>query len=211
MRNIIVIVLILLLLVILIGCNGRRRTRVGTVPKDSLEMLLSKLEALGYYKFIEKTEIDRVKAESLKAGYIFGWEESARDYMSDAEDLAEGGIGEFLETIRPFLEKQNIELNVGNEDFSDKGYIIEINGFKYEIYSEDELNSEDLWELSTNRSFAIVNKLLTEANSNERIYILYGGNDLRAIFLTDEMYKLINNDQELSDGEKPHPVQASFE
>ena len=48
-----------------------------------------------------------------------------------------------------------------------------------------------LWGVSTVRTFALVNDLLARASSNERLYAVNGGNDLMAIFLTDELWDLI--------------------
>ena len=46
-----------------------------------------------------------------------------------------------------------------------------------------------MWELTTTRTFALVDSLLREAGSEERVFHLYGGQDKRASLLTHEMYE----------------------
>lgn len=206
MKNGILVLLFLLVILIVVGCSVRKTVVSAPSPSEGLESLRSKLEAAGYYMYVDAAKVEEVKAEAMNTGYIFGGEDTKRDYMSDAEDLAEGGIGDFFETIKPFLATQNVKLVVSDENFSDKGYKIKVNGIEYEIYSEQESQAANVWELTANRSFAIINDSLIKAGSLERIYILYGGNDLRAIFLTEDMYKLISESKELPAAEKPKPV-----
>ncbi|QMV40059.1 hypothetical protein [Cohnella cholangitidis] len=116
--------------------------------------------------------------------------------------MAEGGVGEFIEALKPFLATQNVQITEVNDDLVNMDYNVEINGKSYKIYSGDELD-KDIWELSTIRAFGIVNKLLEEASSNERVYILYGGNELRAVFLTNEMFKAIIGSKSILDEDKP--------
>ncbi|HEX2947891.1 MAG TPA: hypothetical protein VHT96_18285 [Clostridia bacterium] len=117
---------------------------------------------------------------------------------------------DFYSSISSFLKDQNVSITA-DQDFTDKHYIIKVNGENYTIYNEEELESADIWELSTVRSFTIVNCLLKEARSNERIFWLYGGNDLRAIFLTDEQYKEILNSKVLSEKELPQKVSGNID
>jgi hypothetical protein len=185
-------ILIVILVFALIGCSqNNKNISVETKLSSDISELISSMEKKGYYRYIDSSQVSKVKNESLDAGYIFGWEESGRDFSSDAESLAEGGIPDFYNDIRDFLRKQNVEINVKNESFSSKGYTLNVNGSTYKIYDENEMESKNIWELSTVRGFAIINKLLKDAGSDEQLYMLYGGNDLRAVFLTEEMYQLI--------------------
>lgn len=216
MKRVIVIISLLLVVYVLVGCvvkskkePNKETPRAKDSSQNTIGSLLNKLEETGYYKYIDSSKIGEVKKASLDAEYVFGWEDSGRDFSTDAESLAEGGISEFYNSIKEFMKKQNVDI-VEIEDFSDKGYTIQINGEKYVIYNEEELNSKDIWQLSTIRSFAIINKLLKDANSSERLYILYGGNDLRGVFLTDDMYKVIIDSNLLPKKELPEPVAQVF-
>lgn len=177
----------------------------GHAPRDHRE-LLDTLERLGYYKYIAPNLVAELKIESLIHNYLFGWEETVRDYSTDAEDLAEGGIHTFLTKIIVFLAMQGARIKVTDERFTDEGYWITVNGMEYEIYSAAELASENIWELATVRTFTIVNIALREAQSDERVYILNGGNDLHAVFLTDAMHDAIIRSGVLLSNDLPEPV-----
>jgi hypothetical protein len=47
-------------------------------------------------------------------------------------------------------------------------------------------------------------------NLNERLYTLYGGNDLKAVFLTDEIYNAIIDAEILPEKELPKLVPDIF-
>ncbi len=173
---------------------------------NHLSRLLETLESLGFYQYVAPEQIDDLKQEALATGYIFGWEGTARDYEADAENLAEGGVHEFLAKIAPFLTTQGVQIDSIEEHFRDTGYRITINGREYELYSGAELASANIWELTTTRAFGIVNTLLREAGSSERVFVLYGGNDLHAVFLTTEMYEVLRRAAVLPPQEMPMSV-----
>jgi hypothetical protein len=211
LRYIWVPITIAALLFATIGCSQKGKVGSASQESDSeIGEVIAQLEKLGYYEYMDQNEVEDVKRDSIKAGYAFGWERSGRDFTTDAESLAEGGIGEFYKDVSVFLLRQNVNLEVTNEDFSDKGYSIVVNGTEYEIYSARELESGDIWELSTVRSFSIINKLLKDAGSKEQVYALYGGNDLRAVFLTDEMYDFIKKCKCIPDKEQPEKTAVAF-
>jgi len=164
---------------------------------------------MGFYRYASPEQIPDLKHEARATGYVFGGEEVARDYDADAEDLAEGGVQDFLDRIRPFLVAQGVQITTIGQDLSDTGYTITINGRVYALYTEEELTPggmAELWELTTTRTFALVNRLLTEAGSKERIFAVYGGHDNRAVFLTDDMYAALRLSGVLPPQEMPIPM-----
>ncbi|MFD0050097.1 hypothetical protein ACFVHQ_12310 [Actinomycetes bacterium NPDC127524] len=152
-------------------------------------LLLDELESIGFFKYLDLDKINEVKEETIKSEYLYG--DTGRDFLADEEDLSEGGVGTFLFEISPFLEKQGIQLIINNEDFNGEKYEIKVNGEKYVLYTQDEVENEEYVEINTQRAFSIINKLLEGARSEERLFALYGWNDLVAIFLTNEMYERI--------------------
>jgi len=198
----IILGIIALLILVMLYKNKKSRTDITSLIND--------FERMSYYTYISKDKIKNIKSESIKAGYPFGWEETYRDFHADAEDLAEGGIGEFFHKLEPFLLKQGIQITQMNEDINELGYRIEINGASYTIYTSEELENEDFWALASNRAFGIINHLLTQAHTEERIYTLYGGNDQRAIFLTPKMFELIQKTNLIENREKPAKLDYWF-
>ena len=50
-----------------------------------------------------------------------------RLYSADAEDLAEGGVGAFIEVIRPFLVSEGVQMSQVTDQI-DERYVVLVNG-----------------------------------------------------------------------------------
>lgn len=170
--------------------------------------LITRLAKLGFYRYAARERVPQLKAEAAKTGYLYGGEHTRRDYLADSEDLAEGGVKRFLEEMQPFLEELGVRIESIEEDFGEQSYTVQVNGLRHVIYTEDEFRDGNIWELATKRAFAILNDLLEKAGSEERAYQLYGGNDLRLIFLTPAMYEAIQSTSAVEGKEKPVPVRT---
>ncbi|MDP9353167.1 MAG: hypothetical protein M3P51_16725 [Chloroflexota bacterium] len=176
---------------------------------EPVSHLLEQWEGMGFYRHASPQQISELKHEARATGYLFGGDAVARDYDADAEDLAEGGVQDFLERIGLFLAEQGVQITTVAQEFTDTGYTMTINGRVYTLYTEEELASEgmaELWELTTARTFALVNILLAEAGSKERVFGVYGGHDNRAVFLTDDMYAALRQSGVLPPQEMPIPM-----
>ncbi len=185
--------------------KNRDSQNVSSKEKRDFAVLIGQLERLGYYKFMKPSDIDEVKSNSIAANYIYGWEETGRDFSADQEELAEGYVGEFIESLHVFLRHEKVMIEHVDDLFADdnKGYQIIIDGRSYTIYSDEESNASNVWELSAIRTCSIVNELLCDAGSKERLYLLFGGNDGRVVFLTDAMYELIMKQELIPITDKP--------
>ena len=118
--------------------------------------------------------------------------------------MAEGNVTDFVRDVSAFLEREGVRIESLDQDFEiGGGYSVTVNGTRYELYSRDECERDDIWLLTTKRAFTMVNDLLIEARSSERVFALYGGNDLRAIFLTPQMYEVIVASGQLAPSEIP--------
>jgi hypothetical protein len=126
--------------------------------------------------------------------------------LSTRRDFTEGDVQQFFAEIAPFLTAQGVLLKSVEQQFGDRGYRITIDGRTTKLYSETEVASGDVWALTTRRTFGLVNRLLQHAASDERVYALYGGNDLHALFLTNDMYEAIRKAGVLPEREMPIPV-----
>ncbi|HZS44848.1 MAG TPA: hypothetical protein VFC63_07065 [Blastocatellia bacterium] len=174
--------------------------------KKTIAPLLDELERLGFYKYTSPDQVEKVKAESIKTGYLFG-EMTGRDYIADSENLAEGGVKTFLNSLAPFLKDQDVTFNTIEEDFNVEGsYTVIVEGESFVMYTEDELSTGNFWELTTRRALSLVNKFLKNAGSSERMYFLYGGNDTQAVFLTPDMFKIISESSLIQSKDNPSSV-----
>ena len=162
--------------------------------------LVAQLEALGFYRYVEAAQLDEARALAIESEYPFG-SETGRDFPADAAELPSAGVEDFLRDIEPFLARQGVTLALEADESEGHDYFVRVNGRRFMIYSreENELTKRGLeppagnvWALSTRRTMEIVNWLLQEAGSPERMYIDGDGwNGQRAVFLTPAMLELI--------------------
>ncbi len=88
------------------------------------------------------------------------------------------------------------------ETCDESGYTVTMGEFTREIWN-DELTDAQCWEAAMCHTFLLINQLLEDAGSQERIYGLYGGNDGGAVFLTREQFDLIREAIGIEEADKP--------
>jgi hypothetical protein len=159
------------------------------------QQLIIDLDRLGYFRYLtdsQKKHIPRMLARLNQSGYFFVIKAN-RDYYADPKSLIKCGVKNFLRRIRRILKTNGVIIGTIEENCSGDGYSITINKQEYVIYSAQELQSpnREYWELTIRRSFAIINKLLKDVGSKERIFSTVGGDEEWAIFLTIELYDLL--------------------
>jgi hypothetical protein len=113
-----------------------------------------------------------------------------------------------LRPIEPFLKGPGIALNQVEDDISERGDSVMVDGRRYKIYDADEVQRREkqlglLWGLSGARAFAIGNGLLEGGGSEERLYAVKGGNDLDGFFLTPALREVICGDPGVRPGGRP--------
>jgi hypothetical protein len=171
-----------------------------------MKELLDELETLGFYRYTDPRLVERIQARTVESGYLYD-EAVGRTFFADAEHLAEGGVKDFINAIVPFLAKQNVLIRSVEENFNIGGeYSVTVNGRTFVMYTQEELETAEIWELTTIRAFSMVNTLLKQAEASERLHYLYGGNDMLAVFLTPDMYRLIARRVDQDETEKPRSV-----
>jgi hypothetical protein len=121
---------------------------------------------------------------------------------ADAEDLAEGGIVDWLDELRPALGRMGVQIDEEVEqEIDDSHYVVRAGGREYLIY--DAVAAEDMalmWGLSWSRAFGLLNDLLEQAGTGERAY---AGSDAGVWFLTPELFEVLR--AELGDDrERPY-------
>ncbi|MFG2944180.1 hypothetical protein [Streptomyces adustus] len=106
------------------------------------------------------------------------------EFFADGEDLAEGGVEEFLRTLAPALARCGVALEVETIRDTDD-YTVSINGIRYVLLKPEDLEHGDSWVLATVRPLAVVNRLLAAAGRSPlRAHTLYtGGNDGFALLM----------------------------
>jgi hypothetical protein len=111
-------------------------------------------------------------------------------FLMDGEDLAEGGVEDFLMTMRAGLERHGISLDIDRNPSLDTpaeedSYVIGINGIKCVILMEEKFDSDYSWYLASVRPLIVVNKILDQSGSAVRMFTLNaGGNDGFALLVS---------------------------
>ncbi len=122
----------------------------------------------------------------------------------DAEELCEFNFDFFLPQLNQKLTKKELKLDVQTTDDYEQSFEIKINGQKIKLYSNEELSNGKFWDSGPCNFFRIVNNILKEKNIDEQFYLLYGGNDLHAVFLTKDQFELMSKTNENDKNEIPY-------
>jgi hypothetical protein len=162
---------------------------------DDLE-LANALEARSFFRYLEPEEAASAKAAVAKDGIDAIWHvETGRHFWGgDAEDLAEGGVAEWLDALRLMLDRLGLRLEDVEQDFGEDLYVVRVGGREYTIYDlagADAAAAEDgalLWELSWTRALGLLNDLLVRVESRERAYAV---SEWSIWFLTPELVELL--------------------
>lgn len=165
-------------------------------PSPEDVALAEELEARGFFRGLDPQEAASAKAAIAKHGIDVIWRvDIARHVVSaDPEDLAEGGVADWLAELRPTLERLGVRLDEDVEqDFGEELYVVRVGGREHVIYDlagADAAAAENgalLWELSWSRTFTLLNDLLERAGASERAYAVSES----IWFLTPELVELL--------------------
>jgi hypothetical protein len=145
---------------------------------------------IGFLRFADSTKLDSLKSEIISSFYIYD-EANFKIAHIDAEELAEFNFSFFVPTLKKMLEKRGLKLEVQTaEDYETTNDIL-INGKKIRLYSKEDLNNALFWESGANNFFREINNQLKQHGTEESFYLLYSGNDLRAMLLTKKEQEII--------------------
>jgi hypothetical protein len=161
-------------------------------PDQGIEALIADLEAASFFKYADPHKVPDLKDEMRTRSYPFSLD-SGRQFFADAEDFAEGGVAAFLNEIGPFLRGQGVQLGEASDEMDEEGegYSVIVKGRRHRMATAEDLYLPP-WEIVTANCFSLVDKMLTEAGSAERLNCLYfGGNEQIAVFLTARLREII--------------------
>lgn len=111
-------------------------------------------------------------------------------FFADGEDLAEGGVEDFLAELAPALERHGVSLDVAAIEVpyrppGGRDYILLINERRSTVWLEHEWEQGYQWEAATLRPVAVINQLLADAGSAVRAHTLYAGTNDGLVLLLD--------------------------
>lgn len=168
----------------------------GCDSKPDHSSVLTQLQEHGFFEHFTNAETEAFSVRVKEQGWDAVYDECPRFYWADAENLTEGGVAEFMTSVKPFLDRVGVSFTI-TDNWGDHDYTVTLNGKERLIWSQAEFEAESTgklgltWGMSTVRTFALVNELLEAAETDERLYAINGGNDLAAMFLTANVRDLI--------------------
>lgn len=199
--------LLLIFFIFLVSCNQKAQTQNSSKPTVNMQKRDSiygeKLIENYFLKYADNSKIDSLKIQ-LKNSFDIYDENNFKFAHIDAEELAEFNFGFFLPQLNKMLARRNVNLVVKTANDYDTTNDIVINEEKLNLYTKKELDNQTFWDTAPRNFFKKVNELLKAKNSDEQFYLLYGGNDLQTLLLTDKQYLIILEYYKDNEKEKPY-------
>ena len=193
----------LFLSIALLSCNQNAHTQNDHVPKSDKRNYAIELIDNGFLKYADSSEVDSLKIQLTNSFDIYE-DENFKIADIDAEELAEFSFDFFLPNLNKILAKRGFSLSAQKLSDNDKSFDAVINGDTIQLYTQNDLNNNAFWDIAPRNFFRKVNELLKVKNINEQFYLLYGGNDLHALLLTDKEFSIISDYYKDNDKEKPY-------
>ncbi len=156
-----------------------------------------------FLKYVDSSKINSLKTQ-LKNSFDIYDDDNFKIAHIDAEELTEFSFDFFLPQLNKMLEKRNVNLIVKTANNYEKTNDIIINGEKLNLYTKKELDNLTFWDTAPRVFFKKVNEILQAKNIDEQFYLLYGGNDLHTLLLTDRQFSIISEYYEDNEKEKPY-------
>ena len=195
-------IIILLFSVILIGCNQNVQTQKDNMQKSD-SIYATELIDNEFLKFADSSKVDSLKTQLQNSFYIYD-DDNYKITHIDAEELAEFSFDFFVPNLNRLLEKRQVNLSVKKLNSNDNSFDILINEDTIQLYSQNDLNNSLFWDTAPRNFFKKVNEILKTKNIDEQFYLLYGGNDLHTLLLTDKQFSIISEYYINNDKEKPY-------
>lgn len=194
--------LFLFFLTILFSLSQNAHTQNQNIQK--LDSIYGKeLIENDFLKYAETSKIDSLKKD-LKDSFNIYDEANFKIAHIDAEELAEFTFSFFLPRLNKMLAKRSLYLIVETTSDYEKTNNILINGEKINLYTKQELDNLTFWDTAPRNFFKKVNQILKTKNSEEQFYLLYGGNDLHVLLLTEKQFLLITEYYKDNEKNKPY-------
>lgn len=150
----------------------------------------SNLIAADFLMYADALKIDSLTDQLEKSFDIYDSRNNKILHI-DAEELAEFQFSFFLPQMNVILSKRNFMLDVKTADNYETSNEVFLNDEKIQLYTEDDLERSDFRDKASRTFFKKLNELLKKQNFEESFFLLYNGNDLHALLLTDKQFNII--------------------
>jgi len=178
------------------------QTQRDNIPKSD-SIYATELIDQEFLKYADSSKINSLKAQ-LKTSFDIYDDDNFKITHIDAEELAEFSFDFFISNLNRLLVKRQLNLTVKKLNSDDNSFDIIINQDTIQLYSQSDLENNLFWDTAPRNFFKKVNKLLKAKNINEQFYLLYGGNDLHTLLLTDKQFSIISEYYINNDKQRPY-------
>jgi hypothetical protein len=194
---------LLLYSIIVISCNQNGQTQNNNMRKSNRGHHATELIDNGFLKYADSSKFDSLKTQLIDTFNIYD-DDNFKIAHIDAEELAEFSFDFFLPTLNRILSKRDIMLSAQKLNDNDNSFDALINGDTIQLYTQRNLYDNTFWDIAPRNFFRKVNEILKAKNSDEKFYLLYGGNDLHTMLLTDKQFSIIADYYNGSTKETPY-------
>ena len=146
----------------------------------------------GFLKYADSSKVNSLKTQLTNSFDIYD-EDNFKIAHIDAEELTEFSFDFFVPTLNRILVKRGFNLSAQKLNDNNNSFEVLINGDSVQLYTQDDLDNNTFWDTAPRNFFRKVNELLKAKNCNEQFYLLYGGNDLHSLLLTEKEFSIISD------------------
>lgn len=182
--------ILLLSSIFLVNCSQDLKKEDSDTQKQARENHASELIHNDFLKYAAGSNTDSLEMQ-LKNSFNIYDTENFRIAHIDAEELSEFNFDFFLPNLNKILAKRDVGLTAQKLNNDKNSYDILINGDTIKLFTEEELSRGTSWEAAPRNFFQKLNEIMQSENLNENFYLLNGGNDLHAMFLTEKQLSII--------------------
>jgi len=177
--------------IFLVSCTENEKKQGREMQKPDKESYATELINSDFLKYADSSNVDNLKVQLRNSFDIYDAGNFKIAHI-DAEELSEFSFDFFLSGLNTILAKRDIQLSVQKLSEKENSFDILINGDRMQLYDQKSLDNETFWDAASRNFFRKVNEILNTRNTDEKFYLLYGGNDLHAILLTEKQLSIIS-------------------
>jgi hypothetical protein len=190
-------------LLAIVSCNQNMQTKNETMLESDKTKYATELIENDFLKYADSVKVDSLRTNLINRFDIYD-EHNFKIVHIDAEELAEFSFNFFLPNLNKILAKRNIMLSAQKVNNNADSFEVLLNSEIMQLYTQSELNNDTFWETAPRNFFKQVNNIMKSNNSDEQFYLLYGGNDLHTLLLTDKQFLIISDFYKDNQYEKPY-------
>jgi hypothetical protein len=195
--------LLVLISIFLISCNQNEQSYTDSMQKSSKVNHAQELIDNGFLKYADTARLDSLRLQISRSFNIYD-EDNFKIIHIDAEELAEFSFDFFLPNLNRILEKRDIKLYAQKANANENSLDVLINDDTIQLYTQKDLENNTFRDIASRNFFKKVNQILKSKNSDEQFYLLYGGNDLHVLLLTENQFLVIADYYKDEEKERPY-------